>query len=174
MTGQADPTSRLAAGSLALAGALTASGVAAAPLSQTSSFEVRAPCARLMPLFTAQGERAWAPGWEPEILSGDTARGSVFRTRTPERETVWAVIEYQPEQGRASYVRIAQGSNMGLVDVRCREVTPGNSEVTVTYTLTALTPEGETFVREFMEPKSYKDFIGEWHEAITAYLKAQS
>src|SRR5580704_8941730 len=58
MTGQADPTSRLAAGSLALAGALTASGVAAAPLSQTSSFEVRAPCARLMPLFTAQGERA--------------------------------------------------------------------------------------------------------------------
>jgi hypothetical protein len=169
---------RLAAGSLALAGALAASGAVAsparaAPLSQTSSFMVQAPCARLMPLFTAQGERAWAPGWEPELLSGGTARGSVFRTRTPEHETVWTVSEYRPDQGRVSYVRIAQGSNMGLVDVSCRSVPAGGSEVTVTYTLTGLTPEGEAFVREFLEPKRYGDYIGEWRDAIAAHLKAQ-
>lgn len=178
MPTQTDPLTRLAAGTLALAGVLTASGVAASPvrsaaLSQTRSFEVQAPCARLMPLFTAQGERAWAPGWEPEMLSGDTARGSVFRTRTPERETVWTVSEYRPEQGRVSYVRIAQGLNMGLVDVSCREVPAGGSEVTVTYTLTGLTPEGEAYVREFLEPKRYADFIGEWRDAIAAYLKTQ-
>lgn len=178
MSNHADPLTRLAAGTLVLAGALTASSAVAtpagaAPLSQTHSFEVQASCARLMPLFTAQGERAWAPGWEPEMLSGDTARGSVFRTRTPERETVWAVTEYRPEQGRVSYVRIAQGSNMGLVDVSCREAPPGRSEVTVTYTLTGLTPEGEAFVREFLEPKRYADFIGEWQDAIVTHLKAQ-
>jgi len=178
MTDQADPKRLLAAGSLALAGVLAASAAVAsparpAPLSQTRSFQVPAPCARLMTLFTAQGERAWAPGWDPEILSGDTARGSVFRTRTPERETVWAVSEYRPEQGRVSYVRIAQGSNMGLVDVSCRDVPAGGSEVTVTYTLTGLTPDGEAFVREFLDPKRYDDFIGEWRDAIATHLKAQ-
>ncbi len=178
MPNPADPLTRLAAGSLVLAGVLTASSAvaapaSAAPLSQTHSFEVQAPCARLMPLFTAQGERAWAPGWEPEMLSGDTARGSVFRTRTPERETVWTVTEYRPDQGRVSYVRIAQGSNMGLVDVSCREIPAGGSEVTVTYTLTGLTPEGQAFVLGFLEPKRYADFIGEWRDAIAAHLKAQ-
>jgi hypothetical protein len=172
MTDHADSTRRFAAGSLALAGALTASGAAAAPSSQTHSFELQAPCARLMPLFTAQGERAWAPGWEPEMLSGDTARGSVFRTRTDERETVWTVTDYRPEQGHVSYARIAQGSNMGLVDVDCRELPSGGSEVTVTYTLTALTPEGEALVRDFLEPKRYADFIGEWREAIAVHLKS--
>lgn len=154
----------------ALAGMLAAGPVLAAPQSQTRSFHVPAPCAQVFPLFTAEGERAWAPGWEPEILSGGRERGSVFRTRTPERETVWVVTDYRPEQTQVSYARLAQGSNMGLVDVRCREAN-GGSEVSVTYTLTGITPEGAAFVQAFLEPARYTAFIEEWREAIQAYLE---
>jgi hypothetical protein len=44
--------------------------MSAAPATQVRTFHLNAPLARVFPLFTAQGERAWAPGWEPRILSG--------------------------------------------------------------------------------------------------------
>lgn len=151
---------------------LLSAGAEAAPaLSQTSGFELPLTCAEALPLFTAPGERLWAPGWEPEMLSGGTERGSVFRTRNGERETVWLVAEYAPEQGRASYARIAQGSNMGMVDVRCRALGPQRSEISVTYTLTGLTPEGRAFVQGFLAPAAYKAFIQEWQGAILAALQ---
>src|SRR5579859_1152765 len=85
---------------------LLSAGAQAAPApSQTRSFELSLPCAQALPLFTAPGERLWAPGWNPEMLSGGMERGSVFRTRNAEHETVWVVTEYAPEQGRASFAR---------------------------------------------------------------------
>ena len=152
--------------------ALLNTGAQAAPaLSQSRSFELPLSCAQALPLFTAPGERLWAEGWEPEMLSGGTERGSVFRTHDGERETVWVVAEYAPEQGRASYARIAQGSNMGMVDVHCRALGPQRSEISVTYTLTGLTAEGRTFVQDFLAPDAYADFIKEWRTAILATLQ---
>lgn len=141
------------------------------PLSQTQSFKVALSCAAAMRLFTAPGERLWADGWDPRILSGATTRGSVFTTEADGRETVWIVTEYAPEQGRASYARIAQGSNMGLVDVRCRAAAHGGSEVTVTYTLTGLDAKGGKFVADFLDPVTYAGFIREWETAVAEYLK---
>lgn len=148
--------------------------MAAAPLSNMRSFKLEAPCARVFPLFTAEGEKAWAPGWNPEMLSGDTARGSVFRTENHEHETVWIVVDYQPALYRAAYARIAQGSNMGLVDVICRGQPGGSSEVSVRYTLTGLNDEGAAFVRKFLSDAHYTHFIGEWHTALSAVLKKRS
>jgi len=158
----------LAGLSLVSAGALSAP----APQSQTRSFRLEAPCKQVFTLFTADGERAWAPGWEPEILSGSVERGSVFRTQNGGRETVWIVTEYAPTQGRVSYARIAQGSNMGLVDVRCSGSSPHASEISVTYTLTGITPDGKAFVGQFFADEAYTAFIQEWREAITAHLDA--
>lgn len=140
------------------------------PTTCTASFTLDRPAHEALALFTAEGERAWAPGWEPEILSGGLQRGSVFRTVAQGRETVWIVTEYEPQQGRASYARIAQGSNMGLVDVRCSAAGPEASRISVTYTLTGLGPEGRSFVDGFLEEARYRGFIDEWREALTAYL----
>jgi hypothetical protein len=101
------------------------------------SFHLDAPLARVFPLFTALGEKAWAPGWEPELLSGREERGSVFRTVHDGQETTWIVVDYRPADGRASYARLAQGSNMGLVDVQCTPAAKGGTDVSVRYTLTA-------------------------------------
>jgi hypothetical protein len=137
---------------------------------QVRTFRLEAPVARVLPLFTALGERAWAQGWEPELLSGREERGSVFRTLHGGRETIWIVVEYQPSQGRASYARLAQGSNMGLVDVRCSAASAGVTEVSVRYTLTGLNAQGQAFVDEFLDPGHYSDMIEEWREAISKAL----
>jgi hypothetical protein len=146
--------------------------MSAEPASQSRSFHLDAPPARVLPLFTALGERAWAPGWNPEILSGQEQRGSAFRTRHGEHEAVWIVTDYRPADGEVSYARLVQGSNIGLVDVRCTPA-DGGTEVSVRYTLTGVSPEGEAFVREFLAPEHYARMIEEWRGATSAVLAAQ-
>lgn len=146
--------------------------MASAPMTNSRSFHLDASCAQVFPLFTAQGEKQWAPGWDPEVLSGDTERGSVFRTSShhDHRETIWVVTIYQPDQHRVAYARIAQGSNMGLVDVTCLGASGGGADITVRYTLTGLSTEGDAFVREFLSDAHYTRFIEEWHSALSALL----
>lgn len=141
------------------------------PGTQVRSFHLDAPVARVFPLFTALGEKAWAQGWEPELLSGREERGSVFRTSHDGRETTWIVVDYRPAEGRVSYARLAQGSNMGLVDVQCSAVS-GGTEVSVRYTLTGVNLHGQAFVTEFLDPGHYSRMIGEWRTAISQALTA--
>ena len=140
------------------------------PASQVRSFHLVAPVARVFPLFTALGEKAWAEGWAPELLSGQEERGSVFRTVHDGRETTWIVVDYRPAEGRVSYARLAHDSNMGLVDVHCSPAGGGGTEVTVRYTLTGVNPQGEAFVAEFLDAGHYSRMIEGWHAAIAKML----
>jgi hypothetical protein len=148
--------------------------MSAPPATQVRSFRLEAPMARVFPLFTAEGERSWAPGWEPVILSGAVERGSAFMTRSHGGiETTWIVADYRPAEGRVSYARLAQGSNIGLVDVTCTSAESGGTVVTVRYTLTGVNEQGRAFVREFLEPEHYSRMIEEWQVATNAALAKQ-
>ena len=165
----------LKAGMAIGAGLIAGNALATPPPSQTASFTLKAACRQALPLFTAAGERLWAgPHWNPEMLSGSIKRGSVFRTRAHGRETVWVVTDYRPDQGRVGYARIAKGSNMGLVDVRCQTLFHSRSRITVSYTLTALSPEGSTFVRRFLGKKHFKHYIGEWKRSLDLFLQSSA
>ena len=146
--------------------------MAYAPLSNSRDFRLDASCARVFPLFTAEGEKAWAPGWNPEMLSGATERGSVFRTAGHDggHKAVWIVTGYEPHRHRVSYARLVQDSNIGLVDVTCRG-SAGGARITVTYTLTGLNKDGDAFVREFLSDPHYERFIEEWRVALSEVLK---
>ncbi len=141
------------------------------PATQVRSFRLDAPPARVFPLFTAEGERDWAPGWEPTVLSGAEERGSAFVTRGHTGiETTWIVADYRPTEGRVSYARLAQGSNIGLVDVVCTPAEGGGTVVSVRYTLTGVSEQGRAFVRQFLEPEHYSRMIEEWRLATSAAL----
>jgi hypothetical protein len=149
----------------------SASAMTASPATQVHSFHLDAPLTRVFPLFTALGERSWAPGWEPLILSGEQERGSAFVTRNAAgRQTTWIVTEYRPQEGRVSYARLAHDSNIGLVDVICTEPASGGTDVSVRYTLTGVSEEGRDFVREFLDADSYAEMIEEWQSATRAAL----
>jgi len=145
--------------------------MSAAPLTQIRSFHLDAPRSQVFPLFTAEGERGWASGWNPEILSGAVERGSAFRTKHENgQETVWVVTEYKPQEGRVSYARAALGSNIGLVDVVCTDSAVGGTDVSVRYTLTALSESGRAFVSHFLTSEHYSEMIEEWRTATTRAL----
>src|SRR3984957_5406965 len=141
------------------------------PVTQIGSFHLEAPRSQVFPLFTARGERDWAPGSNPEILSGAEERGSAFRTLHEHgQETIWVVTEFRPQEGRVSYARAALGSNIGLVDVVCTESAAGGTDVSVRYTLTALSESGRIFVSHFLTSKHYSEMIEEWRTATTQAL----
>ncbi len=145
--------------------------MASQPRSQTGKFHLDAPRARVIPLFTARGEREWAPGWDPVILSGDVERGSAFETCRNGQATTWIVVDYRAAEGRASYARLAQGAHIGLVDVVCTESAGGGTEVSVTYTLTPLNDAAKAGVEAFLEPARYGSMIEEWRAATAAALE---
>jgi hypothetical protein len=145
------------------------------PRSRTGGFHLDAPRERVFALFTARGERDWVQGWDPLILSGGEERGSAFETRNHEgRATTWIVVDYRPREGRVSYARLAQGSNIGLVDVLCSDAPAGGTDVSVTYTLTALRAgapaDAGAFVESFLEPRHYACMMEEWRAATAAAL----
>lgn len=144
------------------------------PATQVRSFRLDAPLATVFPLFTAEGERDWAPGWEPVVLSGAEERGSAFVTRGHTGiETTWIVADYRPAEGRVSYARLAQGSNIGLVDVVCTPAESGGTVVSVRYTLTGVSEQGREFVRQFLNADHYSRMIEEWRVATSAALAKQ-
>jgi hypothetical protein len=158
---------------LVVASSLLASpaAVPAPPASQIRTFHLDAPLTRVFPLFTAEGERAWAPGWEPRVLSGAEERGSAFVTTGSHGHTVtWVVTDYRPAEGRVSYARLVHDSNIGLVDVLCTKAQHGGTDVSVRYTLTPVSEAGEIFVTEFLGEESYSRMIEEWRIATSKAL----
>lgn len=138
---------------------------------QVRTFHLNAPRERVFPLFTAEGERAWAPGWQPRILSGATERGSAFITTAHSGGTVtWIVTDYRPTEGRVSYARLVQDSNIGLVDVICTEPAGGGTDISVRYTLTAVNEAGQAFVAQFLSEQHYTTMIDEWRVATSKAL----
>jgi len=142
-----------------------------AAATQVGTFHLNAPRERVFPLFTAEGERSWAPGWEPRILSGSGERGSAFITTGHHGSTVtWIVTDYRPAEGRVSYARLVQDSNIGIVDVICTEPTSGGTDISVRYTLTPVTEAGQSFVAQFLSDQHYTTMIDEWRVATSKAL----
>lgn len=136
-----------------------------------AGFELNLSMEDALPLFTAEGERLWAPGWEPEVLGAGA--GSVFVTRAGDSETTWVVVDYDASRGIARYARWVPDVQAGLVEVHCTALAPDRSAVRVRYTLTPLSAAAVGTVGAFLEPQRFAAFIEGWRRSIvTAGLAA--
>jgi hypothetical protein len=99
-------------------------------------------------------------------------RGSAFTTTTHDGATVtWIVIDYRPAEGRVSYARLVQDSNIGTVDVTCAEPAGGGTDISMRYTLTAVSEAGDAFVAQFLAEPHYRTMIEEWRVATSKALR---
>jgi len=140
----------------------------------TGDFVLPLPRDQAFPLFSAEGERSWVPGWSPDYLhpvepSNDA--GTVFRTMHGDEETVWLVLEYEPTEGVALYARLTPGSRVGTVRVRCESLDDDLTRVTVTYALTAVAEPGNTVIGRLTE-EAYRAMLVDWRARILNALGA--
>lgn len=140
---------------------------------QSGAIHVALPPERAFDLFTAEGERLWAPGWDPVVLSGcgGTEPGAVFLTSHGGEETIWTVIEADRAAGRLCYSRVSPGIRAGTVRVRLHPDGAG-SRVEVAYDLTALSESGAAAVAA-MDPAGFAAMMREWESLVGAAVAAQ-
>ncbi|MGQ0511477.1 MAG: SRPBCC family protein [Betaproteobacteria bacterium] len=139
---------------------------------RTHAIVLPLPPEEAFPLFTPAGEKLWIREWDPRYLhpaSGETQAGMVFTTGAGDELTFWSLVDYDPVAHRARYARVTPASRLGLVEVACHPEA-GGTRVTVSYTFTALTPAGESFLEGFGED-AFRAMIDGWKGLIEVWLR---
>ena len=137
---------------------------------ESGNFALPLPPEQAFPLFTAEGERLWVPGWDPQML-GETPqqKGLVFLTGEGEEHTIWTVLESDPELGRLRYSRVTPRSRAGIVTVTIAG-DAGGSQIQVQYNLTALSFDGSKRLDDYSGDK-FRLMLAEWRRLILEYLE---
>lgn len=141
----------------------------------TRSHTIQLPATpqQVFPLFEPLGEKLWEVDWNPDMLyplTGEAEVGTTFATRHADEPTkVWTIIAYEREQSHVTYFNVLPQSHTSWIDVRCQQAEEQTSRVCVTYTLTALSPQGNALLATFT-PQHYQTWISSWQQAITHYL----
>jgi hypothetical protein len=131
--------------------------------------------AEVFPLLCPVREVEWVAGWLPGVVysdSGVAERDCIFTTPDGEREAVWAIIEHDPAGGVVEMLKLTPGYLVTRLRITLAPSPRGGTAATVTYTYTALGPEGERYVAERTEA-AYEEFMRTWEAALNRYLRAR-
>ncbi len=143
-------------------------------VSRTRVQTYAAPPAVVFPLHGFREEKAWAVGWEPEVIFAARdapAEGDVFLIRRGGAEEVWVVTIWDAPAGRAGYVHVTSGRDVTEIRIRVSGPEHGPSHVEVTYTWTGLSEAGNVFVEE-QTAEAFHRSMNEWEEEMAHYLSA--
>lgn len=143
----------------------------------TASFEIAQPVEELFPLFSAEGELLWVPGWSYENVMDGTAMHEdyVFLTKNHDHasaDAIWVVKRYDPDDYLVQFYKVEPGEKIGIIEVKCFEQNESCTKVQVTYEYIGLTEKGNKFVSSFTAAK-YKEFIAGWETLLVKYFEGK-
>jgi hypothetical protein len=135
---------------------------------RTAEITVTLPREQAMALFTPEGERRWADGWDPHYPQPDRRDrpGAVFTTSHGGHLTTWVLVDHLPKQIR--YARVVQDMTAGTIAVEVLGSHNGATRVRVSYDLTALSAAGESWLEAF--DAGYETEIAAWSNDIAAAI----
>ena len=141
-------------------------------MERAGGFAMALPLAEAFPLFSAEGERRWAAGWDPRYVyptDSHAGEGLVFQTTKEGAGTAtWVQTRHEPDTAVASYVYVIPDHHTAMVDVRVTPDGDSRSQASVRYRMTSLSPDADDFVRAFGE--DFADFMAHWAEAIQRHV----
>jgi hypothetical protein len=142
----------------------------------TFTFTVNAPFGQAAPLFGADEERKWAPGWDPQFVYPNPAKdqaGAVFLVKHGPNSSVWTTTAFDLTDGYVQYVYVMNHVMVTLIDIRLTRHSAQRTGVSVTYERTALTSQANDHIADLA--KQDEGFAKEWEDQINDYLqKSQS
>jgi hypothetical protein len=147
------------------------SGSARAHTQEKFVFTAQAPMEQVAPLFGAEKERVWAPGWDPHFihpLPGSDEQGMVFAVAHGHLKSVWVNTEFDPKSGRIQYVYVIPDALAAMITIR---LTPGGNQtrIEVEYERTALSAEADAHVRHLAEQDRASG--PDWEKQVNGYLQ---
>jgi hypothetical protein len=135
------------------------------------TFTAHGSLEQVAPLFGADKERVWAPGWNPQFiypLQAADQQGMVFTVAHGHRKSAWVNTELDLKNGRIQYVYVIPEALVTVITIR---LTPDGKQtrVEVAYDRTSLSAEGDAHVRQMAEQDHKAG--PEWEEQVNEYLK---
>jgi hypothetical protein len=134
------------------------------------SFTANGPLGQVAPLFGADKERVWAPGWDPQFVypvPRADQQGMVFTTTHDHGQAVWVNTLFDEKSGRFQYVYVVPGALVTVIRIQLRPQGE-QTKVDVEYDRTALSSEMDAPVRRMAEHDRASG--PEWQEQINTYL----
>jgi hypothetical protein len=142
--------------------------------SVTFSFVAKGSMDAVAPLFGAGRERAWAPGWQPEILwptDGRDRSGMIFTVAHGHTQSAWVNTRFDLRNGDVQYVYVVPETLATVITIGMRP-DHGATHVTVTYDRTALTEVANARVLQLAEHD--KQAASKWQNQINGFLASGS
>ena len=143
----------------------------------SKTFRISRPAGILFPLFSAEGEKLWVPGWDYDNIMGSTDlhEDYIFLTASHDHASagaIWLVKRYDPDAYFVQFYKIEPEDKVGVITVHCVELEKNLTEVAVTYQYTGLSDRGNQFVASF-DSSAYEDFINEWERLLNSYFQSR-
>ena len=143
-------------------------------IKHTTAFEISQPAEKLFPLFSAEGEKLWVPGWDYENIMGttDLSEDYIFLTKAHDHgstDAIWLVKRYEPETYFVQFYKVEPGDKVGIITVQCVAEAEALTRVQVSYEYIALAEKGRKFIKTFTQTV-YEEFIAEWEALLVEYL----
>ena len=143
-------------------------------IKQSESFIIDQPAKTLFPLFIAEGEKLWVPGWDYENVMGSTQlrEDYIFLTKNHDHastDAIWLVKRYAPEIFLVQFYKVEPEDKIGIITVQCTEIDKYQSQVEVTYEYISLSEKGNEFINSFTS-EYYNNFIEEWYKLLEKFF----
>ena len=142
----------------------------------TLDFKINQPIDILFPLFSAEGEKLWVPGWDYENIMGtsDLHEDYIFLTKNHDHastDAIWLVKKYKPESYFVQFYKVEPEDKVGIISVQCTKMDESLTQVEVSYEYIGLSKNGDEFIASFSSTK-YKEFIAEWNSLLVNYFES--
>lgn len=134
-------------------------------------FTARAPMEQVAPLFGANKERAWAPGWVPDFVYPSPAadvQGMVFTVPHDQLQSAWVNTVFDLQKGHIQYTYVIPEHLVTVITVSLQRQGQ-QTGVEVHYDRTSLTAGGDEHVRTMAQHD--RDSGPEWERQINEYLE---
>jgi hypothetical protein len=144
-----------------------------------TSFEINHSAEELFPLFSAEGEKLWVPGWDYENIMGSTDlhEDYVFLTSGHHRsghhgatKEVWLVKRYEPSSYFVQFYMVDPYDRVGIISVLCKPISEDLTEVEVIYEFIGLSEKGDDFIKGYTA-EVFEESIAKWPVWLESYLK---
>jgi len=138
------------------------------------SFELDTSADKAFPLFSPEGERSWAQGWDPKPVYPPQATvefkaNSVFRVDNEQERSLWTIVEVDLRQHVAEYIYVVEGERLSRVRVQIEPLGENRCRVRVRYVHTATSEKGLQFVAGVTE-EAYAQKMRHWQHHIAAAI----